>query len=85
MAWIYDVNLSGSALNLVELNGTAKLLYVFSGEAIVGEERLGAGDSILFVDEQNISVSSESSAELVLFLVDPRAAVSRSGTLSGSR
>ncbi len=85
MAWIYDVHLHGTAINLVESNGTAKLLFVYGGEAVVGEERLRAGDSILLVDEKNISVGSKSSAELVLFLVDPRAAVSRSGTLSGSR
>ena len=83
--WIYDAHLSGTTLALVESNDIARLLYVFKGEVIVGENRIEAGDSMLFVNENNVRVISESSAEVVLFLVDQGAAASRSGTLSGAK
>ena len=83
-AWIYDAHLSATTLALVESGGMTRLLYVFGGEAMVGEECLGAGDSMLLVDEGDVSVTSEPSAELVLFLIDQGSAASRSGTLSGA-
>ena len=52
--WIYDTRISGKSLALPELNGLARLLYVFSGEAFLDDERFLEGDSILLVDEEEL-------------------------------
>ncbi len=81
--WIYDAHLAGAALTVPERESFDSFLYVFSGAAAVGEERLQAGDSMLCVDEPGAEVRADSSAELVTFLIDRDAPASRSGSLSG--
>lgn len=81
--WIYDTHLAGAAIQIPEPNGMEGLLYVFGGEATADEERLGEGDSLLIRDEPAAEVRTDSSADLVFFLIDPNAPATRSGTLSG--
>ncbi len=82
--WIHDALLSDSSLSIPVANGMARLLYVFRGETVIEDESLQEGDSILIIDEEEISVHAESSAELVLFIIDRNAPTVRSGTLSGA-
>lgn len=61
------------------------LLYVFQGKAIVNATiELGKGESI-FISDENITVSTDAQAELVLFTTNTKAAYYEGGMYSGNK
>jgi redox-sensitive bicupin YhaK (pirin superfamily) len=83
--YLYDVNLSaGKRIDLPTVPGFDRWLYVFRGAVSVGDERAETHTALTIrADETRFDVTAIREADLVLFLVDRKAAFSRAGTLSG--
>lgn len=84
--WLYDVKLTaGNQIELPQIapNLTA-LLYVYQGEISVNGETLGKTHRLLIQDEQ-IQITSEQGAELVLFVTDENAEIYKDGMYSGNQ
>lgn len=86
--WIYDARLSaGKILNLPisDVKGLTLLLYIFKGEATVnGQVRLHEKEGLIIRDEE-ISIETATSAELVLFITDEHTPIFKLGMYSGNQ
>jgi quercetin 2,3-dioxygenase len=85
--WIYDVYLASAVpLRLPELPQAdlTCLLYVFSGQAKVGELELSSGDSVIIQDEPGLNIDSVG-ADLVLFVTDEQSPHFDGGMFSGNQ
>ena len=84
--WIYDARLqAGNRLKLADFQPhLSYLLYVFKGEAMVNGLKLGKKDSVLIRGE-NMEITTDSEAELVLFATDENSEIYRGGMFSGNQ
>lgn len=84
--WVQDARLSaGTKLPLPRLQaiGAVRLLYVFAGDARIGDLTLHAGESA-YLEEGERTVSAQSESDVVLFTTDPSAPVFKGGMFSGN-
>lgn len=85
--WIYDTKLlSGFSINLPDLpmQDLTCLLYVFKGAITANNINLQKKEGIVIRNE-TINISSENSAELVLFVTNEKATIFRDGMFSGNK
>ena len=86
--WIYDMQVTkGKVFSLPEdaKSGFGYVLYVFQGKVTVNDAvKLGKGESV-FVQDENISFSTDDYAELVLFVTDTSAPYYDGGMYSGNQ
>lgn len=85
--WVQDMRLEkGHELKLpvVPVSNVVRLLYVFKGEARIGETALKTGESIIIEGDELHSVSALETTDVVLFTTDPAAKVFRGGMFSGN-
>lgn len=86
--WIYDTEITtGTTMQLAREPEQDHhfLLYVFQGEAIVnGNIALKKGESVLITDE-NVKITTDSKAELVLFETNTKGPYYDGGMYSGNR
>lgn len=82
--YLYDAGLSaGKSLDLPSVPGFDRWLYVFHGSVRVGEMQADTHTALTIdADETALRVQSVVDSDLVLFLIDRRAPVTRTGTLS---
>lgn len=78
----YDARLeAGTEIDLPAIAGRDAYVYVFAGEAGIGDARLGKGESALLVGDTGGRVAALKDAVVVAFLIDPDAPVTRQGTI----
>jgi len=78
----YDVRLdAGSRVAIPSKAGRDVYFYVFDGEVTADGTRFDATESGLLVGGDAVTVTAETDAVLVAFLVDPDAPVTRQGTV----
>jgi len=86
--WLYDMRLSKNhtvSLPVLENEDVTFLLYVFQGSAIVNNEiDLDKKDSLLIKNE-NITITTNHDAELVLFVTDEKGEIFKEGMFSGNQ
>ena len=79
---LYDVRLGmGDAAALPEIAGWHTYVHVFQGEVLLKGERFGQAQSGLITGPGGQTVTATQPATLVVFLIDPAAAVTRVGTV----
>ena len=61
--------------------GWSAYFYVFTGNVEVGDQRFAEAESGLLVDETGSAVKALAPTLLVVFLINPKATVTRSGTI----
>lgn len=82
--YLYDTHLpAGRSADLPSKPSFDRWLYVFGGNVIAGEHKAGKHTALMFADGVSPSVQAREDADLVVFLVDRNARVSRGGTISG--
>ena len=83
--YFYDTHMSaGKSIDLPSLPGFDRWLYVFRGNVLVGHQKAGTHTALTMgTDEAALDVTATVDTDLVLFLIDRRAAFSREGTISG--
>ena len=83
--YLYDTQLSaGKSIDLPSRPGFDRWLYVFRGNILVGHQEAGTHTALTIgADEAAMDVTATAETDLVLFLIDRRAAFSREGTMSG--
>jgi len=83
---ILDVRLSkNNTLQIPVASGKIiNFLYCFSGEIIIGNERLSKGDSLVFNNEE-LCMDANLTSDLVLFQINEDAKYSDSGMFSGNQ
>ena len=86
--WIYDIQITpGKTFELPAAfgSGIGCLLYTFQGNILVNNEiSLNKGES-LFIKDENIHFTTDSNAELVLFVSDTRSPYYDRGMYSGNQ
>ncbi|WP_265131026.1 pirin family protein [Chryseobacterium oranimense] len=85
--WIYDVKLTqGSSIGLPSLPklGLTCLLYVFKGEIEINDMNLQKKEAVIIKDE-DIEISTNEGAELVLFVTNEEATIYKDGMFSGNK
>ena len=81
---LYDVRLrAGDEVNAPSVEGLLPWLYVLDGAIEFGGERLAKGDAVRGDGRVFLPLRATADAILVLFLVDPAAPGSRTGSISG--
>ncbi len=64
--------------------GFDRWLYVFRGAVTVGQQKAGTHTALVIsADETALNVKAAAESDLVVFLVDRNAKLSREGTISG--
>jgi redox-sensitive bicupin YhaK (pirin superfamily) len=83
--YLYDTHLSaGESIDLPTMPGFDRWLYVFRGAVSVGDKQAETHVALTIgADEFAPEVTATRETDLVLFLVNRRAAFSRAGTMSG--
>ncbi len=84
--WVHDAHVNAGkvlALPPIAAPEATRLLYLFAGDATVGDLPLKAGEGA-FLSHKEQSVLSTSGADLVLFTTDEQAPVFRGGMFSGN-
>lgn len=82
--YLYDIRLSaGQSIDVPSKVGFDRWLYVFNGEASVGEQRIGKHAALMIAADQTAMVTAAVGSDLVVFLVDRSSNYSREGTMSG--
>ena len=78
----YDVRLdAGRSAALPAIDGRHAYVYVFDGEVAVDGVELGPTESALWTGDGVPTVTAETGATVVAFLVDPDAPITRQGTI----
>ncbi len=78
----YDVRLgAGSTVDLPSKAGRDVYFYVFDGEVTAAGTHFDTTESGLLVDDDTVTITAETDAVLVAFLIDPDAPVTRQGTV----
>jgi quercetin 2,3-dioxygenase len=81
---LHDVRLeAGRPLALLEQAGLDAWLYVFGGQVTLGDMPLATNDAVAIMGQQSLTLHADTTSDLVLFLIDRTAPVSRAGTLGG--
>ena len=81
---LYDVRLrAGKEATVPTVEGLCPWLYVLAGAIEISGETLDKGDAVRDIDQTLSPIRALVDATLVLFLTDPVATGSRTGTISG--
>ena len=83
--YLYDTHLSaGGIIELPSVAGFDRWLYVFHGAVSVGQQEASTHTALVIgADETALNVKARAESDLVVFLVDRNAKLSREGTISG--
>lgn len=85
--WVYDMRLVANSTTLPRpaQKNLTYLLYVFNGNILVNEDiHLGKRESLI-IKEEEITISTDSEAELVVFVTDEDAKYFSEGMFSGNK
>lgn len=83
--WVYDIFLTNQKIvQLPHHPGLTFLLIVFKGTVLINNYILLDAQSSMIILHENVNISTESEAELVLLVSDPKAEVFKKGMFSGN-
>lgn len=85
--WIYDMKLVSASTNLPipAQKSLTYLLYVFNGNIVVNEGITLEKKESLIIKEEEITISTDSEAELVVFVTDEGSQYFSEGMYSGNK
>ncbi|MBW9054764.1 pirin family protein [Rhizobium mesosinicum] len=82
----FDIRLEADArVEFPFKHGHDLYFYVFSGAVLAGGQAFGEGEQGLLLSQERLTAEATSDCVMVAFLLDPRAPVTRQGTVADNR